>query len=167
MSFRTGRSDLINSGAISFDRSRFDGGLITTSYCLGTRTLYDYVDKNPIFEFYPIARLGNPLLIRRIKRLVSIMNVIRIDISGESVIFHSGDIFLSGYESKLNFVAAAAFSKNGKAIVALNSVIKTAKVISSSGMVIIMTPTCKLGAIRYIVTEYGVANLLANLSGRG
>ena len=152
--------DLINSGAISLDRSRFDGGLITTSYCLGTRALYDYVDKNPIFEFYPIARLGNPLLIRRIKRLVSIMNVKRIDISGESVIFHSGDNLLSGYESKLNFATAATFSKNGKAIVALNSIDKNGE----SNIVIRHNdsndcPHGTLGVIRYIVTEYGVANL--------
>ncbi|MCK7468399.1 MAG: hypothetical protein MZU91_10015 [Desulfosudis oleivorans] len=59
--------DLINSGAISLDRSRFNGGLITASYCYGSRALYEYVDRNPIFEFYPIARLSNPFVVRRIQ----------------------------------------------------------------------------------------------------
>ncbi|MDQ5984935.1 MAG: butyrate:acetyl-CoA coenzyme A-transferase [Syntrophus sp. SKADARSKE-3] len=152
--------DLINSGAISLDRSRFDGGLISTSYCLGTKALYDFVNKNPIVEFYPMARLGNPLLIRRIKRLVSIMNVKKIDISGESVIFHSGDNMLSGYESKLNFATAATFSKNGKAIVALNSIDE------QGNSNIVIQHDCEsvrahgtLGVVRYVVTEYGVANL--------
>jgi acyl-CoA hydrolase/RimJ/RimL family protein N-acetyltransferase len=152
--------DLINSGAISLDRSRYTGGLITASYCYGSRALYEYVDRNPVFEFYPIARLSNPFVVRRIKSLISIMNVKKIDISGESVIFHSGDNLLTGYESKLNFAVAATISKKGKAIVALNSVDKEGR----SNIVIkhdcdTDNPHSTLGVVKYIVTEYGVANL--------
>ena len=60
------------------------------------------------------------------------MNVKRIDVTGESVVFHSGDNLLSGYESKLNFAIAAALSKQGKAIVALRSVDQEATATSSS-----------------------------------
>lgn len=152
--------DLINSGAISLDRSRYHGGLITTSYCYGSRALYEYVDRNPIFEFHPLSRLSNPLFVSRIKSLISIVNVKKIDISGESVVFHSGDNFLSGYESKLNFAEAATISKEGKAIVALNSVDKQGK----SNIVIkhdrdTDTPFSTRGVVKYFVTEYGVANL--------
>jgi acyl-CoA hydrolase/RimJ/RimL family protein N-acetyltransferase len=151
---------LIESGAISLDRSRFNGGLVTTSYCFGTRALYDYIDKNPIFEFYPITRLGNPIVIRRIKRLVSILNVKKIDISGGSVIFHSGDNLLSGHESKLYLATSATYSKTGISIVALNSVDKN----GNSNIVFKYDsntdkPHSTLGLMRYIVTEYGVANL--------
>ena len=152
--------DLINSGAISLDRSRYNGGLVTASYCYGSRALYEYVDRNPVFEFYPIARLSNPFVVRRIKSLIGIMNVKKIDISGESVIFHSGDNLLSGYESKLSFAVAATISKKGKAIVALNSVDKQGKsniVIKHDGY--IDNPHSTLGVVKYIVTEYGVANL--------
>ena len=88
------------------------------------------------------------------------MNVKKIDISGELVIFHSGDNLLSGYESKLNFAVAATISKRGKAIVALNSVDKQGR----SNIVIkhdcdIDNPHSTLGVVKYIVTEYGVANL--------
>jgi len=152
--------DLIESGTVPLDRSRYSGGLVTASYCYGTRALYDYVNRNPIFEFYPIARLSNPFVVRRIQNLVGIMNVKKIDISGESVIFHSGDNLLTGYESKLNFAIAATISKKGKAIVALNSVDKEGK----SNIVIrhdcdTDNPHSTLGVVKYIVTEYGVANL--------
>ncbi|RPH86819.1 MAG: GNAT family N-acetyltransferase, partial [Deltaproteobacteria bacterium] len=152
--------DLINSGAISLDRSRFNGGLITASYCYGSRALYEYVDRNPIFEFYPIARLSNPFVVRRIQSLIGIVNVKKIDISGESVIFHSGDNLITGYESKLGFAVAATISKKGKAIVALNSVDKQGR----SNIVIkhdcdVENPHSTLGVVKYIVTEYGVANL--------
>ncbi|HNU92535.1 MAG TPA: GNAT family N-acetyltransferase [Spirochaetota bacterium] len=151
--------DLVESGAVSLDRSRVSGGLITTSYCYGTRELYDYVDRNPVIEFYPIARLVNPFVTQRISRLISIMNVKRIDVTGESVVFHSGDNLLSGYESKLNFAIAAAFSKQGKAIVALRSIDQE----GNSNIVIAHEEgervRATLGATRYVVTEFGVARL--------
>ncbi len=151
---------LVESGAISLDRNRYSGGLITGSYCYGSRALYDYVDRNPVFEFFPIAQLSNPFVVRRIKSLIGIMNVKKIDISGESVIFHSGDNLLSGYEGKLNFSVAATISRKGKAIVALNSVDKQ----GNSNIVIkhdcdVENPHSTLGVVKYIVTEYGVANL--------
>ena len=152
--------ELIESGAISMERSRVHGGMVTTSFCYGTRALYDYVDRNPVFEFYPLARLINPFVVQRIPRLCSIMNVKRIDVTGESVIFHSGDNLLSGYESKLNFAIGAAFSKGGRAIVALQSVDPQ----GASNIVITHEEDSErvratLGTARYVVTEFGVANL--------
>jgi acyl-CoA hydrolase/RimJ/RimL family protein N-acetyltransferase len=152
--------DLIESGAVSLDRSHDSGGMVTTSYCYGTRRLYDYVDRNPIFAFHSIARLVNPFVFQRMQRLVSIMNVKKIDVTGESVIFHSGDNLLSGYEGKLNFAIGAAFSRFGKAIVALQSVDQD----GNSNIVIqhkedMERVRATLGVARYVVTEFGVANI--------
>ncbi|OHD64555.1 MAG: hypothetical protein A2176_08470 [Spirochaetes bacterium RBG_13_51_14] len=152
--------DLVESGAVPFNRSRYRGGQITTSYCYGTRELYDYVDRNPIFEFYPIARLANPNVIRRIPNLISIMNVKKIDISGESVIFHSGDNLLTGYESKFIFAMGAALAKRGKTIIALRSIDPS----GNSNIVLSHEKETErvratLGIARYVVTEYGIANL--------
>jgi acyl-CoA hydrolase/GNAT superfamily N-acetyltransferase len=152
--------DLIESGAVSLDRSHDSGGMVTTSYCYGTRRLYDYVDRNPVFAFHSIARLANPVAVQRMQRLVSIMNVKKIDVTGESVIFHSGDNLLSGYEGKLNFAIGAAFSRFGKAIVALQSVDQD----GNSNIVIQHKEDTErvratLGVTRYVVTEFGVANI--------
>ncbi len=152
--------DLVESGAVPYNRSRYRGGQITTSYCYGTREIYDYVARNPIIEFYPIPRLANPNVISRIPNLISIMNVKKIDISGESVIFHSGDNLLTGYESKFIFAMAAAMAKRGKTIIALSSVDTEGKsniVISHDRWIERVRAT--LGIARYVVTEYGVANL--------
>ena len=62
--------DLVEAGAISLERKREFGGQITTSYCYGTQELYDYVDYNQLFGFYPITKLATPLLIRRIPKLI-------------------------------------------------------------------------------------------------
>ncbi len=152
--------DLIESGAISVERPRDQGGQISTSYCYGTRKLYDYVDHNQLFGFFPVHRLADPYTIRRVPNLISIMNVEKIDITGSNIIFHSGDDLLSGYESKFNFAAGTALSGSGKVIFALRSVDQHGE----SNILLThdrdnerMRST--LGATRYVVTEYGIANL--------
>lgn len=152
--------DLVEAGAISMERKREYGGLISTSYCYGTKELYDYVDNNPLFGFYPIAVLANPIEIRRISKLISIVNVEKIDVAAANVLVFAGDDLLSGYESKFNFAAGTAFSGSGKVIFALKSVGKNGEsniVISHDKNLDRVRST--LSVARYVVTEYGVASL--------
>ncbi len=152
--------DLIESGAVSLDRERERGGQVTTSYCYGTRRLYDYVRNNQLFGFYPAARLADPYRMREIPNLISIMNVEKIDLTAASVIFRSGDDLISGYESKFNFAVGTAFSGNGRVIYALRSIDSEGNsniVASHSRESARLRST--LGVVRYVVTEFGVANL--------
>ena len=152
--------DLIEAGAISVDRKRENGGQISTSYCYGSKDLYDYVDRNQLFGFYPIAKLANPILIKDIPRLISIMNVEKIDITAANVLVHAGDDLLSGYESKFNFAVGTAFSGSGKVIFALKSINNDGE----SNIVISHNKDNErvkstLSSARYVVTEYGAASL--------
>lgn len=152
--------DLVEAGAISLDRRRESGGQINTSYCYGTRVLYDYVDHNQLFGFYPISRLANSLVIRKVPKLVSIMNVEKIDITAARALVFAGDDLLSGYESKFNFAAAAAYSGSGKVIFALKSIDRD---LQSNIVISLDKETDRvrstLSTVRYVVTEYGVASL--------
>ncbi|HOP63215.1 MAG TPA: GNAT family N-acetyltransferase [Spirochaetota bacterium] len=152
--------DLVEAGAVSVDRRRESGGQISTSYCYGSKELYDYVDHNQLFGFYPVAKLANPLYIKDIPKLISIMNVEKIDITAARTLVYSGDDLISGYESKFNFAAGAAFSGSGKVIFVLNSIDQNGE----SNIVISFDRDNErvrstLSAARYIVTEYGVASL--------
>jgi len=152
--------NLVESGALSMDRGMRNISPVSTSYCYGSRALYDYVSRNPMFEFMPLNRLTFPTSLYRIPKLVSVMNVKKIDLSGESVVFHSGDNLISGYESKLNFAVGAAFSRGGKAIVALRSLDQ----FGNSNIMVKPSESFEqirstLGVTRYVITEYGVASL--------
>lgn len=152
--------DLVEAGAVSVDRKRENGGQISTSYCYGSKELYDYVDRNQIFGFYPIAKLSNPFNMKDIPRLISIMNVERIDITASSVLVYERDDLLSGYESKFNFAAGTAFSGTGRVLYVLPSVDKD----GHSNIVIAHNKENErirstLSAARYVVTEYGIAML--------
>jgi acyl-CoA hydrolase/GNAT superfamily N-acetyltransferase len=151
---------LIESGAISLDREKAQGGQVSTSYCHGTKVLYNYIHQNQLFGFYPIARLADPYQLRRVPNLISIMNVQKIDIAAGKIVFYSGDDLLSGYESKFNFALGTAFSVNGKIIFALRSTDRN----GNSNIVVQHENTdnrvrSAFSMIRYVVTEYGVANL--------
>lgn len=152
--------DLVESGAISVDKRRESGGQISTSYCYGSKELYEYVDHNQLFGFYPVAKLANPLYIKDIPRMISIMNVEKIDITAARTMVYSGDDLISGYESKFNFAAGTAFSGSGKVIFVLNSIDQNGE----SNIVMSFERDndrvrSTLSAARYVVTEYGVASL--------
>ncbi len=151
---------LVEAGAVSVDRKRENGGQISTSYCYGSKELYDYVDRNQLFGFYPVAKLSNPLTIKDIPRLISIMNVEKIDITASWVMVYERDDLLSGYESKFNFAAGTAFSGSGRVLYVLKSVDRNGEsniVISHNRDNDRIRST--LSAARYVVTEYGVAML--------
>ena len=153
--------DLVESGAIPMDRSRYRGGLITSSYCYGTRRLYDYVDRNPIFEFYPIARLVNPFVMQRMPQTDQHherqedrrdRRVGGLPLRRQPALGLRGQVQLRD--------GRRLFGKQGKAIVALQSEDRT----GNSNIVISHDQDAErvratLGVTRYVVTEYGVANL--------
>ncbi|MCL2156290.1 MAG: GNAT family N-acetyltransferase, partial [Leptospirales bacterium] len=77
-----------------------------------------------------------------------------------NVLVYEGDDLLSGYESKFNFAAGAAFSGSGKVIFVLKSTDNDGEsniVISHDKYNERVKST--LSSVRYVVTEYGVASL--------
>lgn len=152
--------DLIESGALTLERDMNQSGPVTTSGCYGTRRLYDYVDRNPYFEFIPMLRLSYQTTLMRCPKLVNVMNAKRIDLSGESIVLNTGDNLLAGYERKLNYAIHAGSSRGGKAIIGLRSVDKSGNsniVLSHREDPDLVRST--LGINQYVVTEYGVANI--------
>jgi acyl-CoA hydrolase/RimJ/RimL family protein N-acetyltransferase len=151
--------DLIGSGALILDRGIEHQGIIMTSACFGSQKLYNYVNNNPFFDFAPLMRASYQKAMPKIPSLVSIINAQRVDITGNAVALNRGDCFLPGFEGKLNFAMASALSRNGKSIVtarALDHQGNSNIVIFHNGHEHVRST---LGTTRYVVTEYGVANI--------
>lgn len=151
--------DLIESGALALDRGIEHQGIIMASSCFGSAKLYDYVNNNPFFDLVPLVRASYQAALPKIPRLVSLINARSVDITGNAVVMSPGDYFLPGFEGKLNFSLAATLSRDGKSIVTVRSLNKEGKsniVISHEGREKVRST---LGTTRYIVTEYGIANI--------
>ena len=63
---------LIEAGVITGARKNFKPRKVILGFVLGTKTLFDFVDNNPIFEFHPSSYTNDPLLIARNDNMVAI-----------------------------------------------------------------------------------------------
>jgi acyl-CoA hydrolase len=130
-----------------------------TSFAMGTRKLYDYLNDNPAFAFLDIDYVNDPHVIRRNPKVVAINSAIEVDITGQVCADSIGETQFSGIGGQLDFMRGAALSAGGKPIIALNS--RTAKGIARivsnlrPGAGVVTTR----GHVHYVVTEYGIAYL--------
>ena len=153
--------DLIESGALALNYNEHHFSAVSASACFGSHDLYRIIDKNPVVRILPLIKSTYQSSISRIAQLVSVINVRRIDLSGDSVVVNSGDLYISGYDGKMNIALAAAQSRKGKVIVALSSVDRN----GNSNIVITHLKDIDhirsiMGCVRYVVTEYGIAKMM-------
>ncbi|TFG13249.1 MAG: GNAT family N-acetyltransferase [Promethearchaeota archaeon] len=151
---------LIENGVLTCRKKNFHPEKIITSFTLGTKKLYDFINNNPYIEFYPSDYVCNPKYIGMNKKMVSINQALQIDLTGQVNTSTKGYDFYSGIGDTVDFMRGAAFSKGGKPIIVLSS---TRKNDSISNIV----PHLDEGAgvilsradVHYVVTEWGIAYL--------
>lgn len=152
--------DLIEQGGITGRRKTLHMGKSVTSFCMGSRRLYDFVDDNPFFEFLPTEYVNDPFVIARNDRMISINSALQVDLTGQVCADSIGSRFYSGIGGQVDFIRGAARSKDGRSILALPS---TAKDGTLSRIVPILTEGAGVvttrGDVQTVVTEYGVAEL--------
>lgn len=158
--FSDGLIPLVEKGIINNKAKTIHPGKIVASFAMGSRTLYDYIDNNPLIEFHPTEYTNDPFIIAQNRKMTSINAAIEVDLTGQVCSDSLGEMFYSGIGGQVDFVRGASRSDGGKAIIALPS---TAMNESISRIV----PHLKTGAgvvtsrgdVHYIVTEYGCAYL--------
>ncbi|MBL0134470.1 MAG: acetyl-CoA hydrolase/transferase family protein [Chitinophagaceae bacterium] len=151
--------DLMEKGVINNRKKRIHPNKTVTSFAVGTRRLYDYIDDNPAFAFLDIDYVNDPHVIRRNDMVIAINSAIEVDITGQVCADSIGIKQYSGIGGQMDFMRGAALSEGGKPIIALTS--RTNKGVSR------IVPFLKAGAgvvttrghIHYVVTEYGMAYL--------
>ncbi len=152
--------DLVESGVVTCKRKTINKGKIVASFCMGSQRLYDYVDNNPFFEFYPTEYVNDPFIIGQHDKMVGINVGLEVDLTGQVCSDSLGYRFYSGIGGQVDFIRGSARSRRGKAIIALPSTAANgtisrivAKLTEGSGVV------TTRGDIYYVVTEYGIAYL--------
>ncbi len=161
--FSDGIMALIDSGAITGKRKSLHRGKVVATFCMGTRALYDYVDNNPIFAFYPTEYVNDPFVIAQNDKMISINAAIEIDLTGQVCSDSLGTQFYSGIGGQVDFVRGAARSREGKAIIAFPSTATLHDGTKVSRIVSILKPGAGVvtsrGDVQYVVTEWGSAYL--------
>ncbi len=157
--FSDGILPLVEKGIITNNYKNKHKGKIVTSFCLGSRKLYDFIDDNPEVSFLEIDYVNDTKVIRANPKVVAVNSAIEIDITGQVCADSIGVYQYSGVGGQMDFMRGAALSEGGKPIIAMAST--TSK--GASKIVPFLKPGAGVVTTRahmhFVVTEYGTANL--------
>ena len=151
---------LIENAVLTCRKKNFHPEKIITSFALGTKKLYDFIDNNPFIEFFPSDYICSPGNIGMNKNMVSINQALEIDLTGQVNASKKKYNFYSGIGETVNFMRGAALSKGGKPIIVIPSISvdkKKSKIVPrlDKGAGVLLTRA----DVHYVVTEWGVAYL--------
>ncbi len=155
-----GSVDLFESGVITGTAKTLNPGKIVTTFALGTRRLYDFLEDNPSVELWPVDYVNNPMVIAREARPVSINATLEVDLLGQCASESIGSRYYSGSGGQSDFARGCMNSKGGMAFITLKSTTSDG---STSRIRPQLTPgavvTTNKNTVDNVVTEYGVAEL--------
>ncbi len=151
---------LIEEGNINNRLKKIHPGKVVTSFVMGSRKLYDFVDGNVGVEFYPSDFVNDPRVISSNDKVVAINSALQVDLTGQICADSIGYKFYSGIGGQVDFARGAAMSRGGKPIVAIRSTAKDGsisrivhRIDDGTGVV------TSRGDAHYVVSEYGIAYL--------
>jgi acyl-CoA hydrolase len=151
---------LLESGAVTNRKKTYMPGKMIATFALGSKKLYQLMDRNPALEIHPVDFTNDPYLAAKNDKLMAINATLQIDLLGQCGSESLGPLPYSGTGGQVDFVRAANRSNGGKAFIVLPS---TAKDDTISRIVPTLTPgthvTTGKNDINYVVSEYGVAQL--------
>jgi acyl-CoA hydrolase len=157
--FSDGVVPLVEKGVVTNENKKVEPGKIVTTFVLGTRKVYDFVDDNPFVAFRDVSWVNDTAVIRKNKKVVAINSAIQIDLTGQVCADSIGTYQYSGIGGQMDFMRGASLSEGGKPIIAMPST--TRKGISrivpvlNHGAGVVTTR----GHVQWVVTEHGVVNL--------
>lgn len=157
--FSDGIIPLIEKGVITNQHKKKHRGKTVTSFMLGSRKLYDFVDDNPSIAVLGIDYVNDTAVIRTNPKVTAINSAIEVDITGQVCSDSIGTYHYSGVGGQMDFMRGASLSEGGKPIIALPSTTTkgVSRIVSflKEGAGVVTTRA----HAHYIVTEYGVAYL--------
>jgi len=158
--FSDGIVDLVEKGVVTNAKKTHRRGKLVTTFVMGTKRLYDFVNDNPLVEMRPSHYANDPAIIARNRGMVAINSALAIDLTGQVCADSIGSRIYSGVGGQVDFIRGAARAEEGRPILALPSTAKggtisriVAELASGSGV------TTTRSDVHWVVTEHGAVNL--------
>ena len=157
--FADGVLPLVEAGVINGANKKINKGKMVSTFLMGSRRIYDFIDNNPGVLMKDVGYTNDPFIIAQNPKVTAINSALQIDLTGQICADSLGTRFYSGVGGQVDFIYGASRSEGGKAIVAMPSA--TNKGISK------IVPVLTQGAgvvttrahVHWIVTEHGAVNL--------
>ena len=158
--FTDGVMHMLQSGNVTGAQKTLHRGKVVSSIIMGSKALYDFVDKNDMIEMYPVDHINDPYVVGQNDHMVSINSCLEIDLYGQVASEAIGLSQFSGTGGQVDYLRGVKRSRGGRSILAFTS---TAKAGTCSRIVPVLplgaTVTSGRNDVDYIATEYGVVRL--------
>lgn len=161
--FSDGVVNLVRAGVITNAKKTLHPGKLVTSFVMGTKKVYDFVDDNPSIEMQPSDYVNDPFIIAQNHGMVAVNSALSVDLTGQVCADSMGHRFYSGVGGQVDFIRGAAHAHSGRPIIALPATAKggtvsriTPELLPGSGV------TTTRNDVHFVVTEFGVAELFGH-----
>ncbi len=94
--FSDGVLDLIERGVVTGRMKTYDQGKLVSTFVVGSKKLYDFVDDNLAIDMRDVAYTNNPVLVGQHYKMTAINSAIEVDITGQVVSDSIGKRMYSG-----------------------------------------------------------------------
>ena len=108
--------DLVEKGVITGNAKSIHKGKIVCSYCMGSRRLYDFIDNNPMFFFYPIDYVCSPELISKNAKFTSVSQAFAVDLTGQVCTDQFEGEFYGGVSTQSDFLRGPPIERAERAV---------------------------------------------------
>lgn len=150
---------LLEKGIIDNSQKKVMPGKSIASLALGSKQLYNFLDKNDDVIFKDVAWTNNPFIIAQNPKVMSINSCLEIDLTGQVCADSIGKKIFSGVGGQHDFVYGSSRSEGGLSFLAMlsttNKGLNKIKPVLAEGAGVVTTRF----QTNYIVTEYGAVNL--------
>ena len=154
-----GMVDLAEAGVITCTQKPVRRNRTVTTFCLGTRVLYDWIDDNPAVELLGVEFVNDPRVIARMPGFVSVNSTTEVDLLGQCASETVAGRYWSGSGGQADFARGAMYADGGKAFIVTPSMTSKGR----SRIRATLTPgsvvTTVKNTVDHVVTEHGVAEL--------
>ena len=154
---------MYEAGKITNAKKASDRYKSTYTFCLGQQSTYDFLNDNPRLASCPVVYTNDPSRMRANDRMVSINNILEIDLFSQVCSETKGLRQISGTGGQLDFVIGAYESHEGMSFLAFSSTFKDKEGNLHSRIRPMLTPgavvTVPRTMVQWVVTEYGKVNM--------
>lgn len=158
--FSDGVMELTELGVINCSKKSLHNGKIVSTFMMGSKDLYAWVDDNPFIEMHPENYVNNPYVIGKNDNMVSINSALQVDLLGQVAADQIAGQQYSGVGGQVDYIRGIHLSKGGRSIIALPSTAARGKVSRIQAALSRGTAvTTSRNEVSCIVTEYGIAML--------
>lgn len=152
--------ELVQQGVITGTEKKTYKEKMIATFALGSKKLYDFIDKNTDVEMLTVDKTNDPRVIALEDYMVAINATTEVDFYGQCASETIGGKYYSSTGGQADFGTGVRFAKNGKGFICLYS---TAKNDTISRIRPVLAPasvvTTSKNDIDYVVTEYGIRQL--------